>query len=140
MATTTSARHVAVHRTGPGVFTATNPRGGELVLGSAETDFSAIELLLTAIGACTAMDVDIFTTRRAEPDRFEVSVDAHKVRDETGNHLEDITVTFRVAFPEGPAGDKARSVFPDSVRRSHDRLCTVSRTVELGSPIETRID
>ncbi len=139
MATTSGARHVSVRRTGPGVFTAANPRGGELVLGAAEVDFSAIELLLTAIGACTAMDVDIFTTRRAEPEGFEVSVDAQKVRDEAGNHLEGITVTFNVAFPAGEAGDRARAVFPDAVRRSHDRLCTVSRTVELPSPIETGI-
>jgi len=26
------------------------------------------------------------------------------------------------------------------VQRSHDRLCTVSRTVELGTPVATRIE
>ena len=29
---------------------------------------------------------------------------------------------------------------PDAVKKSHDRLCTVSRTVELGTPIEDRIE
>src|SRR4051795_10099780 len=86
-----------------------------------------------------APDGDALTTRRAEPDAFEVAVDAEKVRDEAGNHLTDIVVTFRVRFPDGEQGDKARALLPDAVKKSHDRLCTVSRTVELGTPIEDRI-
>jgi len=54
------------------------------------------------------------------------------------NHLTDIVVTFRIRFPEGEGGDKARELLPDAVRKSHDRLCTVSRTIELGSPVHTR--
>jgi len=67
-------------------------------------------------------------------------VDANKVRDEAGNHLTDIVVTFRIRFPEGEQGDKARALLPDAVKKSHDRLCTVSRTVELGTPIASRIE
>ena len=84
--------------------------------------------------------MDILTSRRAEPDSFEIVVDAEKVRDEAGNHLTGLRVTFRIAFPDGEQGDKARDLLPDAVRKSHDRLCTVSRTVELGTPIATRID
>jgi putative redox protein len=29
---------------------------------------------------------------------------------------------------------------PEAVQRSHDRLCTVSRTVELGTAVATRIE
>jgi uncharacterized OsmC-like protein len=47
---------------------------------------------------------------------------------------------FRIAFPGGEQGDKARELLPDAVRKSHDRLCTVSRTVELGTPIATWIE
>jgi hypothetical protein len=46
----------------------------------------------------------------------------------------------KIAFPAGEQGDQARKLLPDAVRKSHDRLCTVSRTVELGTPIATRID
>jgi uncharacterized OsmC-like protein len=67
-------------------------------------------------------------------------VDADKVRDEAGNHLADIVVTFRIRFPEGEQGDKARALLPDAVKKSHERLCTVSRTVELGTPIASRIE
>ncbi len=49
-------------------------------------------------------------------------------------------MTFRVRFPGGEGGDKARALLPDAVKKSHDRLCTVSRTVELGTPIEDRIE
>lgn len=49
-------------------------------------------------------------------------------------------VTFRIRFPESEDGDKARALLPEAVRKSHDRLCTVSRTVELGTPITDRIE
>ena len=107
--------------------------------GRCETVFTPTELLLAAIGACTAIDVATLTARRAEPDTFEVQVDAEKVRDEGGNRLADLVVTFSVAFPAGEGGDAARQLLPEAVRRSHDRLCTVSRTVELGTPVVTRV-
>jgi uncharacterized OsmC-like protein len=71
---------------------------------------------------------------------FEILVDADKVHDEKSNRLTDIVVTYRIRFPEGEDGDKARNLLPDAVRKSHDRLCTVSRTVELGTPIADRIE
>ena len=118
----------------------TNDRGGQIRIGKgAGTDFTAVDLLLTAIGGCTAVDVDILTSRRAEPEKFEIFVDADKVRDEAGNRLTDIVVTFRIRFPDGEQGDKARALLPDVIKKSHDRLCTVSRTVELGAPITDRI-
>jgi len=49
-------------------------------------------------------------------------------------------VTFRIRFPEGEQGDKARALLPDAVKKTHDRLCTVSRMVELGTPIASRIE
>jgi putative redox protein len=136
-------RQVSIERIANSRYTVTNDRGGQITIGTGTgtgTDFTPVELLLTAIGSCTAADVDILTSRRAEPRRFEVEVDAEKIRDSSGNHLTDITVTFRIAFPDGEAGDKARAILPDVVRQSHERLCTVSRTVELGTPITPRIE
>jgi uncharacterized OsmC-like protein len=49
-------------------------------------------------------------------------------------------VTFRLTFPDGEGGDAARALLPEAVQRSHDRLCTVSRTVELGTPVTTGIE
>jgi putative redox protein len=47
-------------------------------------------------------------------------------------------VIFQALFPAGERGDAARVLLPEAIRRSHDRLCTVSRTVELGTPIHIR--
>jgi putative redox protein len=134
-------REVTIERVANSHYTATNERGGKISVGTADTpDFSPVELLLVAIGGCTAIDVDILTSRRAEPDSFTVAVGAEKVRDAGGNSLKDITVTFRITFPEGDDGDKARALLPDAVKKSHERLCTVSRTVEQGTPITPIIE
>ncbi len=136
-----SHRTVTITRTSAGRYTAANGRGGKLEFGTGDVeDFTPVELLLAGIGGCTAVDVDIFTTRRAEPESFVVQVDGEKVRDEGGNRMEDLVVTFRRNFPDGEGGDAARALVPDAVQRSHDRICTVSRTVELGTPIATRIE
>jgi uncharacterized OsmC-like protein len=134
-------RAVTVERIAQGVFTATNTRGGQLRFGTGgDTGFTPTELLLAAIAGCTAIDVDILTSRRAQPDSFQVRADADKVRDAHGNRLTGIVVTFQIAFPGGAGGDEARVILPDVVRKSHDRLCTVGRTVETGTPITTRIE
>ena len=134
-------RSVTITRTSAGRYTAVNGRGGTLDFGTGDVDdFTPVELLLTAIGGCTAVDVDILTTRRAEPEAFVVQVDGDKVRDEGGSRMEELSVTFRVRFPGGEGGDAARALLPDAMQRSHDRLCTVSRTVELGTPVATRIE
>jgi uncharacterized OsmC-like protein len=130
-----------VERVAAGRFAAVNPRGGRILFGTGENaEFTPTELLLIAIGGCTAIDIDIFTSRRAEPETFDIAVDADKIRDEAGNHLANVEVTYRITFPPGEAGDKARSVLAEAVRQSHERLCTVGRTVELPTPITTRIE
>ena len=140
MATSPVHLTVTVERIANSMFTATNGRGGQIAVGTGGGDFTPTELLLAAVGGCTAIDVDILTSRRAEPDTFEVQVDADKARDTSGNRLADIEVTFRIRFPGGERGDDARAVLPDVVKKSHDRLCTVSRTIEIGTPITTRIE
>ena len=133
-------RSVTLDRIDTGVYRATNARGATLEFGSnAGEGFTPVELLLAAIGGCSAVDVDVVTGRRTRPDGFEVVVEADTVRDEGGNRLQDITMTFSVTFPEGEAGDSARDVLPRAVRTSHDRTCTVSRTIEAGTPVRVVI-
>jgi putative redox protein len=141
MATDVTHRSLAVERTAPGRFAAVNSRGGRIAFGTgSDAEFTPTELLLVAIGGCTAIDVDLLTSRRAEPESFEIVVAGDKVRDDGGNHMTNIEVTYRITFPAGADGDKARAILPDVVRQSHDRLCTVSRTVELPTPVATRIE
>ena len=132
---------VTIERIAPGRFLASNGCGAQIAIGSGSgADFMPAELLLAAICGCTSIDVDTLISRRAEPDSFCVQADAKKVKDEKGaSQLTDITVTFRIAFPGGEGGDDARALLPDAVRQSHDRLCTVGRTIEAGTPITARI-
>jgi uncharacterized OsmC-like protein len=135
--TSDSLRSVELTRIGEHRFKATNNRGGVLPIGEGDDpDFTPVELLLAAIAGCTAIDVDYITGKRAEPESFDVHVEGEKVRDEGGNHLTNLRVVFDVAFPEGEAGDKARDVLQSAIEKSRDRICTVSRTVVLPTPVE----
>ncbi|MBM0231944.1 OsmC family protein [Micromonospora sp. STR1_7] len=130
-------RSVEIERTSVGNYVVRNVRGGSMSMGAGEdASFTPVELLLAAIGGCTAIDVDHITSRRAEPTRFSVDVTGDKIRDEAGgNRMQNLRVEFTVTFPPGADGDRAREALPRSLQQSHDRLCTVSRTVELGTPV-----
>ncbi len=133
-------RSVDIERSSVGRYVVRNVRGGSIPVGSGEDDsFTPVELLLAAIGGCTAIDVDLITTRRAEPTRFAVRVTGDKIRGEDGNRMENLLVVFDIAFPDGDPGDAARDMLPRAIQRSHDRICTVSRTVELGTPVSVTV-
>jgi uncharacterized OsmC-like protein len=135
-------RSVRIERLDTGVYRATNPAGAELTFGSMDdAGFSPVELLLAAIGGCSAVDVDLVTGRHAAHETFEVVVEGDKIRDESGgNILRDLTMTFRVTFADGEGADKARDLLPRAVRASHERTCTVSRTVEAGTPVAVHLE
>jgi putative redox protein len=129
-------RKVTLERLEEGVYLARNARGNELRFGSkAEDAFTPVELLLAAIAGCTAVDVDVVTGRRSPADQFGATIEATYVRDDNGNRLEDIRLNFQVTFPEGAGGDAARKILPRVLKQAHERTCTVSRTIELGTPI-----
>lgn len=131
-------RSVELTRLGLGRYEITNARGGTITIGDGSSDdFTPVELLLAALAGCSSVDVDHITSRRAEPESFVVVAEGEKASTaEDGNHMRDLEVTFRIGFPEGEAGDSARTAFPRSVAQSRDRLCTVSRTVQIGTPVE----
>ncbi|MFG3280761.1 OsmC family protein [Streptomyces sp. NPDC048111] len=137
--TDNALRSVTLHRVGPGRFTATNARGDTLDFATDGTGFTPVELFLAAIGGCTAADVEVATSRHAEPADFTIDARGNKVEDEGGNRMSDLEVTFSVAFPDGTSGDRARAILPRAVKTSHDRLCTVSRTVEAGTPVAVTV-
>jgi len=129
--TTVDLAKVGEHR-----FKATNARGGVLPIGHGDDpDFTPVELLLAALAGCGALDVDFITGKRSEFAGFAARAQGTKVRDENGNHLVGISVTFDVTFPEGEAGDAAREMLPRAIEKSQTRLCTVGRTVTLGEPV-----
>ncbi|MBF6059806.1 OsmC family protein [Nocardia terpenica] len=136
-----SLRSVRIERTESQRYRVRNPRGGEIAFGSGDdADFTPVELLLAALGGCTAIDVDIATTRHAEPTEFTVAVSGNKIADELGSRLIDLEVRFAVTFPEGAEGDKASAILPRAAKASHDKLCTVSRTIEIGTPVRSTVE
>lgn len=130
-------RQIALTKIGPHRYKATNARGGEtfLGLGGVDPDFTPVELLLAAMAGCSALDVESITHKRAVATSFVVNAEGHKVRDEDGNHMRDLRLTFDITFPDGEEGDAARDVLTSAIEMSRDRLCTVSRTVQLGADI-----
>lgn len=130
-------RSIELTRIGPARFKATNDRGGETFLGVGgdDPDFTPVELLLAAIAGCSALDVEAITHKRTCSTTFAVRAQGEKVRDAGGNHLTGLRMSFDVAFPEGPEGDAARERVQAAIEMSRDRLCTVSRTVQLGEDV-----
>ena len=127
-------REISLTRTGPEEYVATNARGASLRVGSGSTaDFSPVELLLVAIAGCSSVDVDLITSRRAEPTRFDVVARGEKLKDERGNHMGPIEVL--VFFVLLWANMTIAERLAPAVAQSQDRLCTVSRTVSLGAPV-----
>lgn len=122
MSGTTSSgneRSTSLVRTEQGRYRATNVRGGTLDLGSGETlAFIPGELLLAT---------------------FEVVATGDKIRDDAGNRITGLHLDFRIEFADDEAGRAAEAVLARSVRQSHDRLCTVSRTVEVGTPVSVAV-
>ena len=131
-------RRMDLTQIGEGRYKAVNVRGGVLPIGMGDEDpdFTPVELLLAALAGCTAIDVGLITGKRAQPEEFGIHVEGHKIRDEGGSHLVDLSVTVAIRFPEGDAGDRARDVLPRAIRQTGDRLCTVGRTLQLGTSIE----
>lgn len=131
-------RSVELTKIGANRFKATNARGGETYFGTGgeDPDFTPVEMLLAAIAGCSAIDVDLIAGKRATAESFRVIASGDKVRDEQGNHLVNLSVTFDVTFPAGEGGDAARGVMPRALEQTRDRLCSVSRTVALGEPVE----
>lgn len=129
-------RTVAVQRTGDFRYAATNVRGGVLAMGSGDdADFTPVELLLAALAGCGAIDLEHLVGKRAPYASFAARTEGHKIRDEQGNHLVDLQVTFDVSFPEGEGGDRAREFLSRALAQIEGRLCSVGRTVQLGDPV-----
>ena len=134
-------RTMDLTRIGQGRYKAVNVRGGVLPIGSGDDpDFTPVELLLASLAGCTAIDVDLITGKRATAESFDLHVEGHKVRDEGGSRLVDLEVTVSIRFPDGEDGDRAREVLPRALQQTADRLCTVGRTLQLGTTIDYAID
>ena len=129
MSESTERYVVDLTRLDTAVYRATNSAGASIEFGSGEV-LSPVELLLAAIAGCSAVDVDVVTSRRAEPESFDVHVEGDRVNEDGASRLSEVRVGFDLSFPDTPEGNQARKLVDNLIRISHEKDCTVSRTVE----------
>lgn len=133
-------REVSIKRVESRKYQATSlESGASLEFGQGEGLLTPVELLLAAIAGCSAIDVDVATTRRSEPENFEVKANGYKVSEDSASRMEDIRLGFDLKFPDTEEGRKAAGMVERIVKLSHDKYCTVSRTVELGASVQSEV-
>ncbi|NUL60580.1 OsmC family protein [Brevibacterium luteolum] len=129
-------RRVAVTRITENHYRARTASGAEIEFGRGEGLMTPVELLLAATAGCSAIDLDTVTTRRTEPERFDITATGEKiVEDDEASRLDDIRLHFDLAFPDDQAGRQSAKMVERLLKLSHDRYCTVSRTIENGAPV-----
>ncbi|QPK79454.1 OsmC family protein [Corynebacterium lizhenjunii] len=129
---------VDVERVGLKHYRATSPSGAQVDYGQGEGLLTPVELLLAGVAGCAAVDVDVVTARRSEPERFNVHVEGDRVNEDGASRLSAVRVSFDVQFPDTPEGRQAQSMLGRLIEVSHDKDCTASRTVE--HPTEVTFD
>ncbi|NVM97284.1 OsmC family protein [Arthrobacter sp. SDTb3-6] len=133
-------RSVELVRTDTARYVARNAAGAEIEFGHGEGLLSPVELLLAAIAGCSSIDVDTVTARSAEPTAFRVGASGHKVVEDGANRVDGLHLSFNVAFPDTEEGRKAAGMVDRLVELSHDKYCTVSRTVEHGTAVSHEVN
>lgn len=128
-------RSVELSRLAEGHYRARNADGAEVDFGRGDGLLTPVELLLAAIAGCSSVDLDTATSRSSEPDEFRVAATGRKVVEDGASRMDDINLSFNLSFPDDDAGRKAASMVQRLVALSHDKYCTVSRTVEHGAPV-----
>lgn len=129
-----SGTPVEVQRTGRQAYVASNERGGRVAIGAdgAPGAFTPGELLLAAIAGCSGLTSENLLTRRLG-ESAALSVHADRSKDpEDPKKFSSVQVSFDVDL-SGMAEDE-RNKLADAVERAVERSCTVSRSVEEGTP------
>jgi uncharacterized OsmC-like protein len=129
---------VRIRRDAPAKFTATNGRGAEIKVGRSQdgADFSPVELLMAALGACAALSADHVISRRLGDDAaIDVVVEADK--DVEADRVTAVRTRFDLDL--SVLDEAERDTLVKLISRSVDRTCTVSHTVEPGVPVELTV-
>ena len=126
---------ITVERTDDGDLLARKPGGAELRFGGAD-QFSAVELLLAALGGCNLVTVDPLTAQRGHRlVRLAATIESEKLKP---NRLGPITMTYDIELP--PNDPKAATVFRAVAERVHERYCTVSTALRENTDVAVHLD
>ncbi|MZD03924.1 OsmC family peroxiredoxin [Streptomyces sp. SID5785] len=124
-------------RNGERDWTARNDRGAEVRIAPADSagaqpSFTPVELLLAALGGCGGLVVDR-TARSAGHEGLRIVVESVS-RAEDDGRVGAVRIAYEIELPEGDA--RAAEVLERGIRLTHEKYCTVSRTVEHGARVE----
>ncbi len=115
---------------------ATNGTGNTLLMDASESigghhkGFRPMEMLLAAIGGCSAIDViNILRKQKQQIRKFAVSVEAEREKVEQHTEFRKIRLIFKI---DGEV--KAENALK-AIQLSHDKYCSVSKALETKSEI-----
>lgn len=128
-------RSIELTRVASNHYRATAPSGASIEFGRGEGLMTPVELLLAALAGCSSIDVDTVTSRHTEPTEFTVTASGRKIEEDGANRMDDLHLAFSLAFADDAEGQKAAKLAERLVQLSHDRYCTVSRTIEQGARV-----
>ena len=132
-------RSIELTRIAENHYRATAPSGASIEFGRGEGLMTPVELLLAAVAGCSSIDVDTVTSRHTEPTKFDVSATADKIDEDGASRVDNVHLYFDLAFPDDEEGRKAEARVERLVGLSHDKYCTVSRTVEHPTKVDFSI-
>ncbi|KXU18625.1 OsmC family protein [Corynebacterium simulans] len=95
---------------------------------------------MAAVAGSAAVEVDVVTSQRAEPKSFDVHMEGDRVNEDGASRQSEVRVGFDLSFPDTPEGNQARKLVDNLIRISHEKDCTVSRTVENSTQVTFRND
>ena len=125
-------RRITMTADGHGAAVATNRHGVELTIDpQGEHGFTPVELLLAALGSCGAIDVALLMRKQRDPVRsMTIEVDGEKAADHRMTWL-------RVSYAFEGEHDPAK--LDRALTKTAEDLCSVSRTIRAGTPVEHRV-
>jgi len=114
-------------------FTAVNVSGQQTVIdGDKKTAASPVEVLLEALGACTAIDVVLILEKMRTPaTKLEVTIDGNR-RQTDPKYYTDVRVRFDV-WGDGIKPDKLAR----AINLSFEKYCSVYHTLRPDLKVET---
>ncbi|ONI89289.1 hypothetical protein ALI144C_04870 [Actinosynnema sp. ALI-1.44] len=129
---------VQIRRSAPAKFVATNARGAEIKIGRSGDgpDFSPVELLMAALGACATLSADSVISRRLGDDApIDMVVTAEK--DVEADRITSVETKFDLDMTKLDEAGQAQLV--KLVVKAVELTCTVSHSVEPGTPVKVTV-
>lgn len=129
--------HVVVRWRGDEEFEAGRPGGPALrVDGHGKVAQSPVDVLLTALGACSSIDVVSILAKRRTPVRsLEVDIIGERANDRVPRKVRRILLTFRIAG----AGIE-REQAERAVELSVTKYCSVRDSLDPAIPVEWKVE